>query len=51
MNYDVNIILGPVGFCFGVSKAIDQIKKGLLAGEYLFTDGEVVHNKNVVQEL
>jgi len=51
VNYDVNIILGPVGFCFGVSKAIDQIKKGLLAGEYLFTDGEVIHNKNVVQEL
>ncbi len=47
----VNIILGPIGFCFGVSKAVEEIEKRLLKKEKLFSDGEVIHNKNVVEKL
>ena len=47
----VNIILGPIGFCFGVSKAVEEVEKRLSRGEKLFSDGEVIHNKNVVERL
>ncbi|WP_448376687.1 4-hydroxy-3-methylbut-2-enyl diphosphate reductase [Fervidobacterium sp.] len=45
------ILIGPVGFCFGVERAVVKVKELLSSNIKLFTDGELVHNKNVVQEL
>ncbi|ABS61080.1 bifunctional 4-hydroxy-3-methylbut-2-enyl diphosphate reductase/30S ribosomal protein S1 [Fervidobacterium nodosum] len=48
---NLEIIVGQYGFCFGVDNAVREIIDHLNKGENLFTDGEVVHNKNVLEEL
>ncbi len=48
---NLEIIAGQYGFCFGVDNAVSKIIYLLNKGENLFTDGEVVHNKNVFEEL
>ncbi|MEJ5258215.1 MAG: bifunctional 4-hydroxy-3-methylbut-2-enyl diphosphate reductase/30S ribosomal protein S1 [Fervidobacterium sp.] len=45
------ILIGPYGFCFGVERAVDNVIALLGKGEKLFTDGEIVHNKNVISHL
>jgi len=40
-----NVIIGPVGFCFGVERAVEKVKELLLEGKSVLTDGEIVHNK------
>jgi len=47
----IEVIKGPNGFCFGVENAVNEIIKRLKKGEKLFTNGEVVHNKNVLEKL
>ncbi|MGC8901762.1 MAG: bifunctional 4-hydroxy-3-methylbut-2-enyl diphosphate reductase/30S ribosomal protein S1 [Fervidobacterium sp.] len=51
MSIDIEIIKGPYGFCFGVENAVKSVTEHLKKGELLFTDGELVHNKNVLQQL
>lgn len=42
----------PRGFCAGVERAIDTVKKALeLWGRPIYVKHEIVHNKHVVQEL
>ncbi|MEN3042791.1 MAG: bifunctional 4-hydroxy-3-methylbut-2-enyl diphosphate reductase/30S ribosomal protein S1 [Fervidobacterium sp.] len=47
----LEIVKGPIGFCFGVKNAIDEIVKRLENGEILFTDGDIVHNNSVLEKL
>jgi len=46
-----NVIIGPVGFCFGVERAVEKVKELLREGKNVVTDGEIVHNKNVMNHL
>lgn len=46
-----NVIIGPVGFCFGVERAVEKVKELLREGKNVLTDGEIVHNKNVMNHL
>ncbi len=39
------------GFCFGVNKAVDQVRRLLDAGETVCTLGPIIHNPQVVDEL
>src|SRR3990167_849741 len=42
----------PRGFCAGVERAIDTVKKALLLyGAPIYVKHEIVHNKHVVKEL
>ncbi|MEO0071677.1 MAG: 4-hydroxy-3-methylbut-2-enyl diphosphate reductase [candidate division WOR-3 bacterium] len=45
------IVAQPTGFCFGVERAIQLVKKGLAKWGRVFTYGELVHNPLVVREL
>ena len=45
------VVAEDVGFCFGVKKAVEHVKKLLLKGEKVYTDGDIVHNMLVMQEL
>lgn len=40
-----------VGFCFGVERALEIVQKCLKTERSVYTLGEVVHNKNVVERL
>ncbi len=44
-------IAKPVGFCFGVERAIRLAKEGLAKWRRVYTYGELVHNPLVVKEL
>jgi len=46
-----DVLIGPTGFCFGVERAVEEVKRLLNDGIRVFTDGEIVHNKNVIEEL
>ncbi len=39
------------GFCFGVKAAIDKVEELLSQGYDVLTDGDIVHNKRVMQRL
>ncbi|AMW33431.1 4-hydroxy-3-methylbut-2-enyl diphosphate reductase [Fervidobacterium changbaicum] len=45
------IFIGPVGFCFGVERAVEKVEQLLREGRSVLTDGEIVHNKNVMLHL
>lgn len=48
----MEIIIGKTaGFCFGVENAINKTKKQLETKKNIFCLGELVHNKQVTQEL
>jgi 4-hydroxy-3-methylbut-2-enyl diphosphate reductase len=40
-----------IGFCFGVEKAVNVTKELLKSGKKVFTDDDIVHNKQVMEEL
>ncbi len=40
-----------IGFCFGVSRAIDIVEKLLDEGKKVCTLGQIIHNKQLVDEL
>ncbi len=44
-------IASSAGFCFGVSRAIDFIEKGLAEGKKIATLGPIIHNERVVDSL
>jgi len=52
-RYDMKLLLSkPRGFCAGVERAIDTVKKALeLWGAPIYVKHEIVHNKHVVAEL
>jgi (E)-4-hydroxy-3-methyl-but-2-enyl pyrophosphate reductase len=39
------------GFCFGVRRAMDKVEELLGANEKVYTLGELIHNKDVVEDL
>ncbi len=39
------------GFCFGVSRALDFVNKGINNGDNIVTLGPIIHNERVVEEL
>ena len=39
------------GFCYGVKRAVDRVYKGIEDGEKLSTFGELIHNRQVVEDL
>ena len=39
------------GFCFGVSRALDCVEKGLSEGKKIATLGPIIHNERVVASL
>ncbi len=48
----MEIILGKTaGFCYGVKRAVDGAKEGKKANETVYCLGEIVHNKNVINNL
>ncbi len=48
----MNIIIGKTaGFCFGVKNAVDNTMEELEKGEKVYCLGELVHNKQVIEEL
>lgn len=48
----MNIIIGKTaGFCFGVKNAVDNTIKELKKGKEVYCLGELVHNKQVTDEL
>lgn len=48
----MDIIIGKTaGFCFGVKNAVDNTMKELEKGEKVYCLGELVHNKQVIEEL
>lgn len=48
----MDIIIGKTaGFCFGVKNAVDNTMKELDKGEGVYCLGELVHNKQVIEEL
>lgn len=40
-----------MGFCFGVSRAVDMAKSAAIAGKSVYTLGQLIHNADVVGEL
>ena len=52
-NKEIKILLAaPRGFCAGVVRAIDIVEKALNKyGSPVYVRHEIVHNKNVVDEL
>lgn len=40
-----------IGFCFGVEKAVNETKELLKDGKKVFSDDDIVHNKQVMNEL
>lgn len=48
----MEIIIGKTaGFCYGVERTVNGAKEELQKGDKVFCLGEIVHNKNVVEEL
>lgn len=48
----MDIIIGKTaGFCFGVKNAVDNTMEELEKGEKVYCLGELVHNKQVIEEL
>ena len=48
----MEIIIGTTaGFCYGVKRAVDGAKEELNINEKVYCLGEIVHNKQVVEEL
>ena len=48
----MEIIIGKTaGFCFGVANAVNKTKEQLKAKKNIFCLGELVHNKQVTEEL
>ena len=48
----MEIIIGKTaGFCFGVSNAVEKTKKALKEKKEISCLGELVHNKQVTEEL
>ena len=45
------IVAKRTGFCFGVSRAIEEVKKVLDEKKEVYIYGELVHNKQVMNEL
>lgn len=45
------IISENAGFCFGVTNAVEKTKEALNSNQNLFCLGELVHNKQVMEEL
>lgn len=45
------ILAETAGFCFGVSKAVEQVNRLLEAGERVSTLGPIIHNPYVVEKL
>ncbi|MGI6192048.1 MAG: bifunctional 4-hydroxy-3-methylbut-2-enyl diphosphate reductase/30S ribosomal protein S1 [Christensenellales bacterium] len=39
------------GFCFGVRRAMDKVEELLQSNEKVYTLGELIHNRDVVQDL
>jgi len=39
------------GFCFGVRRAMDKVEELLKSGERVYTLGELIHNRDVVNDL
>ncbi len=39
------------GFCYGVKRAVDRVYKGISEGEKLSTFGNLIHNRQVVEDL
>ena len=39
------------GFCFGVSRALDFVDKGIKEGKKIATLGPIIHNERVVEAL
>ena len=49
---NVEIILGKnAGFCYGVERAVNNAKEEISKQKEVYCLGEIVHNKNVVDEL
>ncbi len=44
------VLATDYGFCFGVKKAVDRLRKGLKNWE-IHTDGDIVHNRRVMESL
>lgn len=52
MEQKINIIIGKnAGFCYGVNRAVEGTIEVLNKGEKVYCLGEIVHNKQVVEEL
>ena len=48
----MEIVVGKTaGFCFGVKRAVDGAKEQINKNKKIFCLGEIVHNKQVVDEL
>ena len=48
----MEIILGKTaGFCYGVERAVNGAKEEVTKSKELYCLGEIVHNRNVVEEL
>ena len=48
----MKVILGePLGFCYGVGRAVDMTLKAVSAGQAVWTLGPIVHNKEMVKRL
>lgn len=45
------IIAKNIGFCFGVKDAVERARNLLKKGNKVFTDDDIVHNKEVMSEL
>ena len=45
------VVAKNIGFCFGVERAIRTVEELLDEGKKVVTDGEIVHNKQVMEQL
>lgn len=45
------VVAKNIGFCFGVERAIRTVEELLDEGKKVVTDGEIVHNKQVMEKL
>ena len=46
------IVAKTAGFCFGVKRAVDQVKRQISEGRKpIYTYGPIIHNEEVVREL
>ena len=46
------IVAKTAGFCFGVKRAVDQVKRQIAEGRKpIYTYGPIIHNEEVVREL
>ena len=46
------MVAKTAGFCFGVKRAVDQVKRQIAEGRKpIYTYGPIIHNEEVVREL